>query len=71
MAKKRNSYFKRGAEIPKAIRNRTYYNMSHYYLDLYDAFQEAVRALYHLAPKELQDAWYHEDFREYIPSEYI
>lgn len=68
---KRKALFKRGADIPKAIRNRTYYNMKHYYLDLYDAFEEAVRALYHIAPKALQEAWYNEDFREYIPSEYV
>lgn len=69
--KKRKALFKRGADIPKQIRNRTYYNMKHYYLDLYDAFKEAVSALYHIAPKELQEAWYNEDFREYIPSEYV
>ena len=68
---KRKALFKRGADIPKAIRNRTYYNMKHYYLDLYDAFKEAVSALYHIAPKELQEAWYNEDFREYIPNEYV
>ena len=68
---KRKALFKRGADIPKQIRNRTYYNMKHYYLDLYDAFKEAVSALYHIAPKELQEAWYNEDFREYIPSEYV
>ena len=64
------TYFERGAIIPKPIRNRTYYNMKHYNMDLYDAFNEAVRALYHAAPKELQDAFYNNDYRAYIPSEY-
>ena len=64
-------YFKRGANIPKQIRNRTYYNMKHWRLNLYDAFNEAVRNLYHIAPEELQTAFYNSDYREYIPSEYV
>ena len=69
--KANKTYFKRGANIPKQIRNRTYYNMKHYNLDLYDAFKEAVRDLYSLADEALRNAWYYEDFREYIPSEYV
>lgn len=55
--------------VPKAIRERTKENMEVYFLSLADAFEEAVRTL---SPKgsRLWRAWYHNDFREYIPCAY-
>lgn len=67
----KSKYFAQEANIPKSIKNKTYYNMRHWNVDLYDAFKEAVRDLYHEAPKELQDAWMEDDLRNYIPSAYI
>lgn len=67
----RSKYFAKGSLIPKNIKNRTYYNMKHWNMDLYDAFKEAVRSLYKDAPVELQEAFYHDDYRAYIPSAYL
>lgn len=54
---------------PKKIMNRTIKYMEEYNMGLADAFEEAVREL---AKKGtiLYEAWYHNDFREYIPSAY-
>lgn len=69
---KRKTYFKPGADIPKTVRNKTYYNMKKYHLDLYDAFSEAIRSTPNSEmPKELVEAWYFSDLRNYIPSAYI
>ena len=56
--------------VPKRIVERTRDNMNHYFMDLYDAFQEAVRS-YPKPSKELKDAFYYDDFRLYIPSAYL
>ena len=55
--------------VPKWIVERVRDNMNHWSLDLYDAFQEAVRA-YSKPSKELSAAFYADDFRAYIPSAY-
>ena len=54
---------------PKAIMNRTIKYMDKYNMSLNDAFEDAVKEL---AKKgtPLYEAWYHNDFREYIPSAY-
>lgn len=69
---KRKTYFKPGADIPKTVRNKTYYNMKKYHLDLYDAFNAAIRSTPNSEmPPELIEAWYLQDLRNYIPSAYI
>lgn len=55
--------------VPKAIEKRTKENMEIYYMGLADAFEEAVKTLAKKGSK-LWKAWYYNDFREYIPSEY-
>lgn len=55
--------------VPKAIKARTEENMQVYNMSLADAFEEAVRTLAKNGTK-LWKAWYYDDFREYIPSEY-
>ena len=56
--------------VPKKIRERVKVNMEIYLLDLADAFEEAVRAL--AKPNtELWKAWYHSDYRAFIPSAYL
>ena len=70
--RKRKTYFKPGANIPKSVRNKTYYNMKKYHLDLYDAFNAALRSTpANDLPQELFEAWYTQDLRSYIPSAYI
>lgn len=56
--------------VPKDILHRTKENMEVYHLNLNDAFKEACCEL---AKKgtDTWKAWYHDDFREYIPSAYI
>lgn len=66
----KSKYFAAGANIPKNIKNKTYHNLWYWHMDLYDAFNEAVRSLYQDAPEELQKAWYAGDLRAYIPSVY-
>lgn len=56
-------------KVPAAIIKRTQENMDVYHLDLADAFEEAVFSLAKAGTK-LRKAWYHNDFREYIPSAY-
>ena len=56
--------------VPKWVRNRTRENMDKHFMGLYDAFQEAVRA-YSRPSVKLSLAFYYDDFREYIPSEYL
>ena len=55
--------------IPKAIRERTEENYYTYNMSLLDSFKEAVKELAKKGTK-LWKAWYYDDFREYIPSEY-
>ena len=55
--------------VPKNIAKRTEENLTKYHMNLADSFEEAVRTL---AKKgtELWKAWYYDDFRAFIPSEY-
>ena len=55
--------------IPKAIRERTEENYYKYNMNLADSFKEAVKTFAKKGTK-LWKAWYYDDFREYIPSEY-
>ena len=63
--------FKPGANIPTTIKRNTTYYMNKYYLDLYDAFRAACMDYHGTMPKELLDALYWDDLREYIPSAYL
>lgn len=56
--------------VPKWIINRTRWYMEERMMSLSDAFIEAVRE-YPKPSKELRKAFYHDDFREYIPSAYL
>ena len=56
-------------KVSKAIRRRTQENMEKYYMCLYDAFDEAARAL-SKPNTELYRAWKAGDFRRFIPSAY-
>lgn len=62
--------FKKGANIPTTIKRNTTYYMNKYHLDLCDAFKVACTYYHGTLPEELFNAWYHDDFREYIPSAY-
>lgn len=55
--------------VPKPIKERTIENIEVYHLSITDAFEEAVREL---AKKgtELYKAWYHNDFRAFLPQIY-
>ena len=56
---------------PKWIRQRVQDNMEYYNMDLYDSFDEAVRSYPRLhESKKLYNAFYHSDYRQYIPSAY-
>ena len=68
--RKAKATFKQGANIPTTIKRNTTYYMNRYNLDLYDAFKEACRDYHGTMPEELFEAWYNDDFREYIPSAY-
>lgn len=57
--------------VPKYIVERTRVNYDRYELGLYDAFQEAVRSYGKRASYDLRQAFYHDDFRDYIPSAYL
>lgn len=57
--------------VPKWIVNRTRENMENYNMDLYDAFDEAVRNYPRKLSKKLWAAWYFSNYREYIPSAYF
>ena len=54
--------------IPKAVRERTRENMNDYNMGLYDAFDDAVRECANKRSTELRNAWYHSDYRAFIPS---
>ena len=56
--------------LPENILNRVRENMEVYHLILNDALKEAAQEL---AKKgtELWKAWYHDDFRAFIPSAYL
>jgi len=60
--------------VPKAVRERTRENMDIYCMDLYDAFNEAVKECAVLRSRkrntELTEAWYFSDYRRFIPSAY-
>lgn len=55
--------------VPENIMKRTKENMEVYNMDLYDSFQEAVKALTEEGT-ELWKALYYDDFRKYIPCAY-
>lgn len=55
--------------VPRAIVERTEENYYTYNMSLLDAFEEAVKELAKKGAK-LWKAWYYDDFREYLPSEY-
>lgn len=56
-------------KVPKKVIERTRENMETYHMTLGDAFKEAARELAKPGTR-LFNAWYHNDFREYIPSVY-
>lgn len=56
--------------VPKRVKERTKWYMEKYFMDLYDAFKEAVREYEHPS-KELEAAFMADDYREYIPSAYL
>lgn len=67
----RKTYFKKGMDIPKKVRSKTYYYMKKYNLCLYDAFDEAVRSTpASELPKELLEAWYFSNYRYYLENTY-
>lgn len=55
--------------VSKKVRKRTRENMDVYCMGLSDAFEEAAKT-YAKPGTELYKAWYHSDFRKYIPSAY-
>ena len=55
--------------VSKKVRERTKENMDVYGMVLSDAFEEAAKTYAKLGT-ELYNAWYHNDFRAYIPSAY-
>ena len=55
--------------VSKKVRERTRENMNFYNMSLYDAFEDAAHT-YARDGSKLWRAWYHSDFREYIPSAY-
>lgn len=69
MARK-SRYFAAGADIPKHIKQRTYWYMRERCMSLGDAFTEAVRDCYNEAPVALQQAWDSCNMRDYIPFAY-
>ena len=56
-------------KVNKKVRNATKRYMEKYNLNLADAFKEACR-YYASKSTELYIAWYYDDFRKFIPSEY-
>jgi hypothetical protein len=56
--------------VPIAIVERTEENYYTYNMSLLDSFKEAVKELAKKGTK-LWKAWYYDDFREYLPGEYI
>lgn len=56
--------------VPKAVRERTRENMDDFCMGLYDAFNEAVRECADGRSVELVKAWFHSDYRAFIPSAY-
>ena len=56
-------------KVSKRVRERTRENMDTYCMGLADAFKEAAKE-YARPGTELYKAWYHNDFRKYIPSAY-
>ena len=55
--------------VSKKVRERTRENMDSDCMGLYDAFREAAFT-YSKNGTKLYKAWYHDDFREFIPSAY-
>ena len=56
--------------IPKKLLARVKMFYEKYNMSLADSFHEAVRG-YSEASQELKKAFYYEDYRAYIPSEYL
>ena len=56
--------------VSKQIKERTKENIEVYGMTFYDSFKESAKELSKKGSK-LWKAWYYDDFREYIPSEYI
>ena len=64
---KKQPVFKRGVDIPKSVRNKTYYNMRKYNLCSYDAFEAALRGMYrNEIPEQLFIDWYNSDLAKYL-----
>lgn len=58
--------------VPKWIVDTTVKYMNRHSMSLYDAFKEAVRDYPHLKKgSDLWNAFYYDDYREYIPSAYV
>ena len=63
----RQQVFKKGVDIPRSVRNKTYYNMRKYNLCSYDAFEAALRGMYHSEiPEQLFIDWYNSDLAKYL-----
>lgn len=56
--------------VPRVVRERTRKYMDEYNMDLYDAFNEAVRNTVKNRNTRLWKAWYKQDLRKYIPDAY-
>ena len=64
---KRQQVFKKGVDIPKSVRNKTYYNMRKYNLCSYDAFEAALRDTPSAwLPGSLFADWYNSDLAKYL-----
>lgn len=57
--------------VPKCVLIATYYDMAEHNTSLYDAFKYAIENCNIDHNSELYKAWYHSDFRRFIPSAYI
>ena len=56
--------------IPQKIKNATYWNRKRYHMGIYDAFKRACR-MYVPIDSDLYKAFMADDFRKYIPGEYL
>lgn len=57
-------------DVPKEVRRKTHWYRKYRCMGLYDAFKEAVRES-DVNGHELQFAFYYDDYRKFIPSEYL
>lgn len=63
----RQQVFKKGVDIPKSVRNKTYYNMRKYNLCSYDAFEAALRDTPSAwLPGSLFADWYNSNLSKYL-----